>query len=191
VRTIRDKLLLLCWCCHGTIMPSLLLSQIIYQCPVSGSKTWHNEYLIDRGTTFDVANARLAEEVSRCSITSATCRRGLRCLILHSITVSAPAGCCCMIHDMMLVREILSNRVYGCCRKRRTRTPTAASTSCKRRTARSCPCWCVMRAFRPSCHSTGLVCIWASVASRQLMLEHHIYFTADTVHHGHFVGTAD
>ena len=38
--------------------------QIIYQCPQSGTQTWHNEYLIDRGTTFAVAEARLAEEVS-------------------------------------------------------------------------------------------------------------------------------
>lgn len=37
--------------------------KIIYQCPESGTETWHNEYLIDRGTTFDVASTRLAEEV--------------------------------------------------------------------------------------------------------------------------------
>lgn len=42
-----------------------MLLQIIYQCPESGTETWYNEYLIDRGTTFDVAQARLAEEVSR------------------------------------------------------------------------------------------------------------------------------
>jgi hypothetical protein len=77
--------------------------KIIYQCPESGTETWHNEYLIDRGTTFDVASARLAEEVRRRTSSPAASLQTLYNLMLRliiaciqgapAVASETPAGC--------------------------------------------------------------------------------------------------